>query len=71
MRLLTDKKPYRIVADEGKHIRSKNDVYREAYIDKEGNFIEENLPHYTKTIYVPDNFDDWDMFELYVEESEE
>ena len=61
-------KPKMIVADEGKHIRSKEDVYVPAYIDENGNEIEEHIPYYTTTIFVPDDFDEKQMNELYVEE---
>ena len=61
-------KPKMIVADEGKHIRSKDDVYVEEYIDAEGNLVEEHIPYYTTTIFVPDSFTEEEMYELYVEE---
>ena len=60
--------PKMIVADEGKHIRSKDDVYVEEYIDAEGNLVEEHIPYYTTTIFVPDSFTEEEMYELYVEE---
>lgn len=54
-------KPKMIVADKGKHIRSKDDVYY-----KYGE--EEHIPHYATTIFVPDSFTEEQMNELYVEE---
>lgn len=54
--------PKKIIADEGKHIRSVDDVY---YVDENG---EEHFPYYSTTIYVPDTFTEEQMNELYVEE---
>lgn len=68
MKLITDSKPKMIVADEGKHIRSIDDVYVEEYIDEEGNVIPEHIPYYTTTIFVPDSFTEEQMNELYIEE---
>ena len=63
MTLFKYTKPNMIVADEGKHIRSVDDVY---YIDEETG--EEHIPHYSTVIFVPDNFTEEQMNELYVEE---
>ena len=51
-----------LIADEGKHIRSIDDVSRE---DENGNKIE---PYYTSVIFLADNFDDSKLNDLYVEE---
>ena len=51
-----------LIADEGKHIRSIDDVPRE---DENGNKIE---PYYTSIIFLADNFDDSKLNELYIEE---
>ena len=61
MKLFNYTKPKMIVADEGKHIRSKDDVY---YKNEE----EEHFPYYSTTIFVPDTFTEEQMNELYVEE---
>ena len=61
-------KPKMIVAEKGKHIRERKDVYREAYIDENGNKIPENIPIYSTTIFVPDDFTEELINELYVEE---
>lgn len=53
--------PKMIVAEEGKQIRGKQDVY---YKNEE----EEHFPYYATTIFVPDNFTEEEMNELYVEE---
>jgi hypothetical protein len=63
-------KPKMVVADKGKKIRSVNDVYKEEYVDEEGNIVPEHFPYYTTTIFVPDNFTEKDMNELYIEEVE-
>lgn len=55
-------KPKLLIADEGKHIRSIDDVPRE---DENGNKIE---PYYTSVIFLADNFDESKLNELYVEE---
>ena len=60
--------PKMIVAEKGKHIRSKEDVYVAEYIDEEGNNVPEHIPHYATTIFVPDSFAEEQMNELYVEE---
>ena len=62
MKLFNYTKPKMIVADEGKHIRSKDDVY---YKNEE----EEHFPYYSTTIFVPDTFTEEQMNELYVEEA--
>lgn len=68
MLLFTYTKPKMIVADEGKQIRAKNDVYVAEHYDEEGNLIPEHFPYYATTIFVPDNFTKEQMNELYVEE---
>lgn len=61
-------KPKMIIAERGKKIRDKNDVYVEERIDENGNVIPEHIPYYTTTIFVPDSFTEEKMKELYVEE---
>lgn len=63
MQLFDYTEPKMIVADKGKHIRSKNDVY---YKDEKTG--EEHFPYYATTIFVPDTFTEEQMNELYVEE---
>lgn len=60
--------PKMIVADEGKHIRSKNDVYIPEHYDEEGNLIEEHTPYYATTIFVPNSYIEEDIIKDYVEE---
>jgi hypothetical protein len=61
-------KPKMIVADEGKHIRSANDIYVEEHTDENGNIVEEHVPYYATTVFVPDSFTEKQALELYVEE---
>ncbi|MBE6152704.1 MAG: hypothetical protein E7166_00555 [Firmicutes bacterium] len=68
MKLFTYTKPRMIVADEGKHIRNINDVYVPEHTDEEGNLVPEHFPYYSTTIFVPDNFTEEQMYELYIEE---
>ena len=56
-------KPKMIVAEEGKQIRDKNDVY---FKDEETG--EEHFPYFTTIIFVPDDFTEEQMNELYIEE---
>lgn len=69
MTLFSYTKPKMIVADMGKHIRDKQDVYVPEHYDEEGNLVPEHFPYYSTTIFVPDNFTEEQMNELYVEET--
>ena len=69
MQLINWTKPKMIISDEGKMIRSKNDIYSPVKYDEQGNLIEpEHKPYYSTTIFVPDNFTEEQMNELYIEE---
>ena len=69
MQLINWTKPKMIVSNEGKMIRSKNDIYSPAKYDEQGNLVEpEHKPYYCTTIFVPDNFTEEQMNELYIEE---
>lgn len=68
MTLFDYTQPKMIVADKGKQIRSVDDVYMPEHIDEEGNAIPEHFPYYATTIFVPDDFTEEQMNELYVEE---
>lgn len=59
-----------LYADEKKHIRAVNDVYKEAYVDDEGYEIEEYKPNYFKMAYVPKNVNENNVYDMYVEEDE-
>ena len=70
MTLFNYTKPKMIVSSEGKMIRSKNDIYIPAKYDEQGNLIEpEHKPYYTTTIFVPDDFTEEQMNDLYIEET--
>ena len=69
MQLINWTNPKMIISDEGKHIRDKQDVYVPEHIDEEGNLVPEHFPHYSTTIFVPDDFTKDMMNELYVEET--
>ena len=69
MQLINWTKPKMIISDEGKWIRDKQDVYVPEHKDEEGNIVPEHFPHYSTTIFVPDNFTEAQMNELYVEET--
>ena len=60
-----------LYADEGKHIRAINDVYKKAYIDESGNEIEEYNPSYFEKAYVPLTITEDNMNEYYIEEEKE
>ena len=69
MKFFNYTKPKMIVADEGKQIRNKDDVYVAEHKDEEGNIVPEHIPYYSTTIFVPDSFTEEEMNELYVEEN--
>lgn len=58
----------KLIADEGKQLRSIDDVYKEAYINEEGNEVEKHIPNYSTTIFLPKNLNDNDILNMYVEE---
>lgn len=68
MKLLSYTKPKMIVANEGYHIRDINDIYKPEHYDNEGVLIPESFPYYSTTIFVPDEFTENDMNQLYLEE---
>lgn len=68
MQIILRTTPAMVIADEGKKLRDKNDEYKEAYTDEEGNKIEEHLPHYTDVVFIPNSLTEEQVKELYVEE---
>lgn len=68
MKLFSYTKPKMIVADEGKHIRAINDVYVPEHTNENGELVEEHIPYYSTTIFVPDTFTENQMYEFYIEE---
>lgn len=71
MQLFDYTKPKMIVADKGKKIKAKNDNYEAERVDEEGNVIPEHIPYYSTTIFVPDDFTEEKMNELYEEVEDE
>ena len=58
-----------LLSDEGKHIRSINDVYIPEYIDPEtGKVIPEHFPSYSQMIFLGIQVKDDEIPNLYVEE---
>lgn len=68
MTLIKEEKFNKLLADEGKHIRVKNDVFVPAYYDKDGNWVEDYFPYYFIEAYVPKKVNEENMYESYVEE---
>ena len=68
MQVILHTTPAMIIADEGKKLRDVNDVYKEAYVDEEGNEIEEHFPHYSTVVFIPNSLTEGQVKELYVEE---
>ena len=58
-----------LLADEGKHIRSINDVYVPEHEDEDGNIIPEHFPDYAEMIFLGKQVDETKVDELYVEEN--
>lgn len=65
-------KPKLLIADKGKMLRSKNDIYVPAKYDEQGNIIEpEHLPYYASVIFLGEQITSLEQCkELYVEEEE-
>ena len=58
-----------LLADEGKHIRSVDDVYVPEHIDEEtGELIPEHFPYYAEMLFLGIQVKDEDVPNLYVEE---
>lgn len=71
MQYIEYSKPKLLIADKGKIIRAKDDIYISAKYDEEGNIIEkEHMPYCSTVIFLADNFDESKLNELYVEEEE-
>lgn len=71
MQIILRTTPAMVIADEGKKLRDKNDVYKEAYIDEEGNEIPEHFPHLTDVVFIPSSLTEEEVRELYIEEEME
>lgn len=72
MEIIKHTKPRLLIADENKHIRDVNDVYRKEYIDEAGNIIEEHKPYYSTVIFLADQIQTLEEAKkLFVEEEME
>lgn len=61
-----------LIADEGKHIRSVDDVYVPEHRDSEtGELIPEHFPYYSEVIFLGVQVKEEEINDLYVEELKE
>lgn len=70
MQLINYTKPRILIADEGKHICDKNDVYTPAKYDEQRQLIEEeHIPYYSTLIFPAEQLDTIEKcMEIYIEE---
>ena len=68
MKIIETEKMKKLEAEEGKKIRSIDDVYKEAYIDEDGNQVEEHFPYYTTLIFLPKSISNEEIQKMYIEE---
>ena len=62
-------KPKLLIADEGKQLRDKKDVYISEHIDEMGNIVPDHTPYYSTLIFLGDQINSLeDCKELYTEE---
>ena len=61
-----------LLADEGKHIRSVDDIYVPEHVDPEtGEIVPEHFPYYAEMIFLAEQIKEKDIPKLYVEEVKE
>lgn len=68
MKLIKHTNPTMIISEEGKHIRSVNDVYEPEHTNEDGMLVPEHFPHYSTVLFVPSSTTEEQMNQLYVEE---
>ena len=70
MQLISYTKPRVLIADEGKHMRDKNDIYTPAKYDEDGKLIEEeHFPYYSTLIFPAEQLDTLEKCkDIYIEE---
>ena len=68
MRIIETEKMKKLEAEEGKQIRSVDDIYVAAHVDEEGNEVDEHQPYYTTLVYLPKSISDEEILKMYVEE---
>lgn len=62
-------KPKLLIADEGKQLRDKKDVYISEHMDEMGNIVPEHIPYYSTLIFLGDQINSLEECqEIYVEE---
>lgn len=67
MKVIEDKNFNKLIADEGKHIREKNDIYVPEH-EEDGQIIPEHFPYYSTLIFLPISLKKEQIFNMYVEE---
>jgi len=69
MKLITYTNPRLLLADEGKHIRDKNDIYVAEHVGDDGVQIPEHFPYYATVLFPGIQIQTLEQAEeLYVEE---
>lgn len=69
MKLIQYTNPRILIAEEGKHFRDRNDAYKEAYVDENGNQVPEHFPYYMTMCFPGTQIQTLEQAqELYVEE---
>ena len=70
MQIITRGELRLLLADEGKHIRSIDDIYEPEYIDeKTGEVVEEHFPYYAEMIFLGKQIKNEEVNEKYIEEN--
>lgn len=70
MMIITHTPSVMLVADKGKILRAKNDVYVPEYIDENGNRIDEHIPYRTSVVFLSSIITEEEARNLYIEEDE-
>ena len=69
MQLINYTNPKLLIADEGKMIRDKNDVYVPEHTTETGELVPEHKPYYSSVIFPASQIDTLEKaMELYIEE---
>lgn len=67
MKIIEEKDLKVLIAEKGYLLKSKDDEYKEAYIDELGNEIREHVPYYFEKAYLPKNITIEDVKNIYEE----
>ena len=65
MNFIEHTKPHLLIAEKGKKLRLKEDIYKEATEEQE-----EHVPYYSNLVFPADNLTEQQVREMYVEEAE-